>query len=1174
VTAIRSRLWCIALALSVWISLCFISARHSTFRQPSSANSKASNRNKVAAAFDSLPLLFEENRGQAQRDARYVARNGRFDAFFMAGEVKLRLDGPTVAPHRASSHSPKSSRSRWPRTSVVHLVFVNHPHESEPHGVGLLDGKVNYLRSGGRSLRGIPTFGKVQYDAVYPGIDVDYRGHNHDLEYDFIVAPDANPDRIRMAFEGANDIHLGANGDLILETSSGILIERKPIITQGADGDSNSVSSGLTQPVPGGYKIIAGNEVGFTVGPYDHHKRLVIDPVMVYSSEFNPSPSGEGDVSEANGVAVDSAGDAYEVGSTLTLADVNGAAEDCTVGSFVECGDTFIAKLNPSGTALIYDTLISGSAGLAIAVDSAQNVYLAGEAASEFPATANAFQQTEGGGTCGDGTGAGPLPCYDAYVAELDSTGANITYASFLGGSSNDAAYALAIDSSNAIYVTGQAGSNNFPTTTGAYKTSFDSSPGAEAIFVAKIDPTKSGAASLIYSTFLGGSATGEGADTLDEEGGDQGNGIAVDQNGNAYVTGVAFSPDIATNGAFQTVRASSENPFVAKFNPTGSDLLWATYLGGHQPPGCALEFSSAIAVDSSGDSYVTGRTPSADFPTTPGAFQPVFTGTPDVFVTKLNPTGSSLVYSTLLGGSATVLLGPQTPQKCGGGQTSQAIALDQNEDAFVVGSTATIDFPIGQLTLETKDYQPTPDESVNGESLFLDYSAFIAELDPQGKTLPFSTYLSEGSLSGIALDSAGAVYVSGTGSPAYLNVAGIHSTGQVFVQKLVLNTAAPAVSISPQTVAFGPVAAGTTSAPQDFTLSNVGNGPLNISSVVATEDVNESNNCPAALGPGTSCTFTVTDSGQNGTITLTDNAIDSPQVVNVYEGGAEGRMSLSTADLFFPSQTVGITSSPQIVTLSSGGDAPVQLTGIKVTGDFAETSNCGSTVAVATTCQISVTFTPTTAGNRSGTLTISDTSPTIPTLTVALSGVGEPVPFTVTSTSSSATVTAGQTATYTLQVSAPAGFKGGVTASCSGAPTGANCNAPSPITLDGTTVVTEKITVTTTAQSVLGTRGPELNRPGQRPSISPSRLVFMGATFLLVSGSAVLLFLPNRFSRSGVAYLCGVFLIGCVLSAGCGGGNSSGSGSAGTPSGTYTLTVTFAGGGGTKAVPLTLIVQ
>src|SRR6266513_1028843 len=393
-----------------------------------------------------------------------------------------------------------------------------------------------------------------------------------------------------------------------------------------------------------------------TVGPI-RQRELVIDPVLSYSTYLGSSAE-EGETR----IAVDAAGNAYVAGETVSsnFPTTAGAFQTTFGGGVFGAGDAFVTKLNPTGSALVYSTYLGGSssdAGYGIAVDAAGNAYVTGGTGStDFPTTIGAFQTTKGGGF------------RDAFVTKLNPTGSALVYSTYLGGSGDDYGEGIKLDAAGDAYLTGGTGLTGFPTTAGAFQRTFGA-PVCDGCtsnaFVTKLDPTGS---ALVYSTYLGGS------------GRDGGWGIAVDTLGNAYVTGGTSSTDFPTTAGALKTTSPGGGAFVTKLNPTGSGLVYSTYLGGS-----GNDYGYGIAVDTLGNAYMTGVTFSTDFPTTPGAIQTTFGGGGgffrggDAFVTKLNPTGSALVYSTYLG----VL----------GSDTGFAIALEY-PNAYVTGHTLSRNFP------------------------------------------------------------------------------------------------------------------------------------------------------------------------------------------------------------------------------------------------------------------------------------------------------------------------------------------------------------------------------------------------------------------------------------------------------------------------------------------------
>lgn len=738
----------------------------------------------VATNFGKLPLSFERNDGQTDSRVKFLSRGNGYTLFLTRGEAVLALSKSEASTKRlAEAKLPKT------RAEVLRVRLANANSSPRIVGTDQLAGKANYFigKDQKKWRINLPTYARVKYRNVYSGIDLVYHGSNqHQLEYDFDVAPGADPKSIRVSFEGAHHLKLDARGNLVIETTDGgDVIEHAPVIYQEVNGHRETVS--------GRYAILDQHDVGFRLAAYDTRKPLFIDPTLVYSTYLGGTNAqcfaiSNSSAEIAGGIAVDSSGNTYITGATAsTDFPTTSGAFQTSYGSG-PCDDAFVTKLNADGSGLIYSTFLGGSTspslnspssqGNSISVDSSGSAYVTGSTfASNFPTSFGAFQATF-------------PPTTDAsfgqqvFVTKLTPDGSGLAYSTFLGGTNGrgDTGYAIAVEASGDAYVTGNAGTTNFPTTAGAFQTADPSSSAGGTGFVTKLNPTGT---APIYSSYLGGSSQ------------DAGLGITVDSLGSAYVTGSSQSTDFPTTaGAFQT---ASHNPggqqgFVAKFKSDGSGLEYSTYLGGSNGSG---DRGSAIAVDSLGEAYVVGNATSTDFPVTAGAFQTSLKGDSDAFVTKLNPSGSALVFSTYLGGSSD-----------NGGS---GIAVDVADDVYVGGRTSSSDFPITASTL-----QP---------SLAGNYDSFISELNGAGSTLLFSTFLGGSGydeLDGLVLDSLGNLDVAGrTESSNFPVTPGAFQTSSnggydAFVARVsvflpvaieIKPTAAPPVPINPGAHGVTPVA-------------------------------------------------------------------------------------------------------------------------------------------------------------------------------------------------------------------------------------------------------------------------------------------------------------------------------------------------------------------------------
>jgi Beta-propeller repeat/Abnormal spindle-like microcephaly-assoc'd, ASPM-SPD-2-Hydin len=899
---------------------------------------------KIVESYGKLPLSFEANQGQTDAGVKFLSRGSGYTLFLTDDEAVFSWRGREPKPNASPVTDRLHPKAVVPKTgAVLRMKLVKANHAAKMTGSDELPGKSNYfIGNDPKKWRSnLPTYAKVKYEGVYPGIDLVYYGNQRQLEYDFIVAPGADPVHIQFDVRGAKKIRRDKDGDLLLQVGDGEVRWRKPGVYQEKDG--------RRQEIDGRYVIKHGRRMGFELAAYDSKRPLIIDPILGYSTYLGGSNADQG-----YGISVDGSGDAYVTGVTQSpdfptmnpLQSANAGSEDA-----------FVTELNPAGSALVYSTYLGGSSndqGFGIAVDSSGNAYVTGVTSSpDFPITPGAFQTTLSGSG-------------NAFLTKLNPSGSALVYSTYLGGG-GDSGQGIALDSSGDAYLTGSTSSPNFPTTPGAFQTTCGGGcNGTGDAFVTELNPA---ASALVYSTYLGGSSN------------DQGFGIAVDSSGNAYVTGATSSTDFPTTpGAFQTALSGSGNAFLTKLNPSGSALVYSTYLGGGGDSG------QGIALDSSGDAYLTGSTSSSNFPTTPGAFQTTCGGgcnsTGDAFVTELNPTASALVYSTYLGGSSN--------------DQGFGIAVDSSGNAYVTGATSSPDFPL------MNPAQPNYGGQTDG---------FVAEVNPSGSALVYSTYLGGSSNdqgSGIAVDSSGNAYVTGaTSSTDFPTTTGAFQTAcgggcspypDAFVAKL---SPSPFVMLSPSSLNFGNQNVGTSSTPQNITLTNSGNAVLNIGSIVTSGDFSQTNTCPVGGGlpAGSNCTISVTftptaEGTRNGSVMIADNAPGSPQSAPLTGVGSAPLVTLSPTSLNFGNQPVGVISGPQTSTVMNTGNATLIITSIQVTGtnsgDFAQSNNCGTSVPAGGTCTVTVTFTPSLVGSESASVTITDNAPDSPE-SLPLTGTGTP---------------------------------------------------------------------------------------------------------------------------------------------------------------------------------------
>lgn len=649
----------------------------------------------VVAGYGKLPLIFEANQGQTDARVKFLSRGPGYTLFLTPGEAVLSLRGA-------------DDKGR-----VLRVKLLGAKAEPKMTGLARLPGVSNYFVGRDRSKwrRGVPHYAKVGYEGVYPGIDLVFYGTNQrQLEYDFTVAPGADPGAIKLAFEGARRLEITDTGDLIAHLAGGEVRFKKPMIYQE--------EGAKRRPVAGGYALKDGR-VTFDLAAYDRTKPLVIDPVLAYSTYL-----GGTDIEEyVRSIAVDLEGNAYVTGGTRSpdFPVAFAFQPSCTdTEGYDGCHDAFVTKLDPTGSTLVYSTYLGGASienGWGIAVDAGGNAYVSGRVhgpgTNDFPTKPGAFQENAGS-------------AQDGFFVKLDATG-GLVYSTYLGGSREENAWDIAVDGAGRAYLTGETGSSDFPTTSNAFQPDcgLNSSGicGRES-FLTVIDPSVSGAAGLVYSTFIGGS------------GNDVAVGVAVDGAGVAYVAGYTLSEDFpTTDGAFQVVVSALTNAFVSVIDPSvdgAGGLVYSSYLGGN-----ANTFGRDVAVRpgclSICDAYVTGSTTSDDFPTTADAVVPNYTGGgSDIFVTVIDPAGSGvtdLVYSTFFGDG-----------------TGHGIAVAANGNVYITG------FP--GLEIPIRDpLQPEP------------AGAFVAVIDPLGVGLEGGLLFSNPGASGaydIAVDVAGDAYVVG----------------------------------------------------------------------------------------------------------------------------------------------------------------------------------------------------------------------------------------------------------------------------------------------------------------------------------------------------------------------------------------------------------------------------
>jgi uncharacterized protein (TIGR03437 family) len=611
------------------------------------------------------PMPFEPNRGQDSAGADFVAYGDGFALTLRAGRVDL------------------VSRNAHLTTVLAGARNSSHGEAESP-----LPGVVNYLNADdpSRSITGIPTYSRVRYRAVYPGVDLVYYGNAGKLEYDFVVSPGADPRAIRLRYDGARSLQVNGDGDLMVQTAGGNLRQHRPVVYQEIDGTRREVA---------GNYLVRGKTVTFAVAAYDRRRALVIDPVLAWSTfvAYTSSPG----YSWGEGVALDSSGNVYMIGTTVsTSGDLDallsklspaganiftihfGTAYDDyghalavdSSGNIFFGGETtdeqtfdaaWIGKINSTGSAYVFQGYPDEYAlppyyegwdeAYGVALDANANLYVVGATGSPyFPVSSGAAQTRYAGGQS------------DGFVMKYNSSGTAL-YSTYLGGNGTDSVNAIAVDSAGDVFVTGSTTSSNFPTTSGAFQSA---NGGSQNAFVTKLSPSLT----MVVSTYLGGNGTL-----------DSGNAIAIDTGGAMYVTGETNSTNFPTQGAIQSsFGGGAGDLFLTKLNGNGQTLAYSTYLGGS-----GEDYGFGIALDAGNNVYLTGGTASTDFPLL-HAFQSSNQGAVNAIVAAVDSSGGKLLFSSYLGGNG-------SPGS--GGDYGDAVAANCAGGLVVTGATASSNFPV-----------------------------------------------------------------------------------------------------------------------------------------------------------------------------------------------------------------------------------------------------------------------------------------------------------------------------------------------------------------------------------------------------------------------------------------------------------------------------------------------
>jgi hypothetical protein len=708
------------------------------------------------------PICFEENIGQANASARFIARNR--DALVFIGTTEATL-----------VFQKENSPSRTVRLS---LVGAN----SNAHVSGLdeFQGQANYFLGSDPAQwhAAVPLFARVQLDEIYPGIQLIYYPSKSDqLEYDFVIRPGADPKQIALRISGADNVRVDRDGNLVLKIGRDEVRQHKPVVYQTVNGASKQIA--------GTWRLVSKNTAAFAIGDYDRALPLVIDPELSFSTYL-----GGTSAENAWDIATDSSGAVYICGDSLSanLLTTNfwslpsgrkGKTYSGTQGSR-RYGDAFVAKFTPTGISnslqLAFLTYLGGSGQETAngAVADSSGVYVTGFTDSpNFPVTTNAaFRRI-----AGTNVTANQIFRSDAFVTKISSSGKNLLYSTYLGGSERDAGYAITVDDSGYAYVGGFTESTNFPAGTNLTSAIKDfvkaashsnvyqkQRRGIQDAFVAKVDTDGS---KIIYSTFLGGN---------DQE---SVTSIKVDGAGAAYVTGYTLSTNFPVvpkgnsklNGIPGAQSVISFDAFVSKFSPDATKLEYSRYLGGAN-----TDVALRLALNSSNDIFVAGYTFSTNFPITKVITNtrmwsnPLTNSPSDIFLTRLTQTfdGTNFSYSTNSPGYSVAL---------GGGNTDEVTGLAVDEAGNVVlggltSSTNLFGKGVFDVFFAAKHFFATNFIANRKASTDKNY-VFVAVLNPDASDFLFKAYLggSENDVAhGIALSAPNEdLYISGnTASPNF----------------------------------------------------------------------------------------------------------------------------------------------------------------------------------------------------------------------------------------------------------------------------------------------------------------------------------------------------------------------------------------------------------------------
>lgn len=896
-----------------------------------------------AALLRDLPTVFEPNVGQVPQGYDFVVRRPELSAAFALDFADLSLRSSSV------------------RSSHLQLRFIDGK-SAAIRGEKQLSSKTNYLIGNVPEQwhTGVSNYGRIRYPHLYPGVDLLFYGNGRKLEHDFVVAPGGNPSHIRLKVKGQTRISLQENGDLVMKLQEGHLTFRKPRAYQIGTHGSEEIAARF---------VLRDSTISFRIARYDHRRTLIIDPVIIFSTYL-----AGGTAEFLNGAAVDGTGNVYVTGSTsstdfpTTPTSFQPTCPTCVPAS--RQGDAFVSKLDPTGKSLVYSTFLGGSAqdsGSSIRVDANGNALIAGITSSlNFPSL--------------NPINANP-PCCNLdllFVTSLSPDGSALNYSGLVGAISFNTFVSLAADSQGSAYIATQTDFVDFPITPGTFSGIPATNP-AGTLVVLKVSST----GTLVYSTAVPGTAPPAFGTLTDNC---VPTGIAVDASGNVFVAGTAGAGMPTTTGALAGALPADASllrtGYALKLDAAAANLLYATYIP-------ETDDANALAIDTSGGAYVGGDTSSTKLPVPINAAVPAPTcgGTSCTFgyIVKLDITGGHEVAATYMNGTST---GNQF-------NSVKSLDLDATGNVLVAGTTSDPSFP-------TKN----PLQSILQHSTSFGETGFISEMKGDLSSFLFSTFLSgtTGAFpSQVAAGASGQLIVAGITSDtdfpttpgAFQTVLPVPNIGVIpqhgFIASIDVATAAASVCFDKTLLDFGGVLVNTT-ASQALTVSNCGNADLHITSTLPSSPLFAATGCTTAVTPGNSCTITVTyspidTSTVSAALSINDDAGFSPQIIPLSGLGGLPDIVLPNG-LFFGDLQVG-TSTAGIATIFNSGQGALNLSTIAISGDFSIVKNgCAAQLLPAAGCALTIKFSPTVAGARTGSLTITDNAQGSPHV-VPLSGNG-----------------------------------------------------------------------------------------------------------------------------------------------------------------------------------------